>query len=140
MMKVVSLNNIDNLKPNAIKKVLEYSKAEFISSGNNLNFVLLDDDNNIIGEIDYSYPLESVDLLYIFIDKEKRGNGYSKLLFNESIKELKELNVKEIFLEVNVQNNVAKNLYETLGFMMVGTRKKYYDDLYDAIIMKYVIR
>ena len=43
--------------------------------------------------------------------------------------------IKEITLEVNSNNIPAKNLYEKFGFNVVGLRKKYYNNTYDAIIM-----
>ena len=39
-------------------------------------------------------------------------------------------------LEVNIQNSIAINFYKKYNFKEVGLRKKYYDNTYDAILMK----
>ena len=138
MMKIISLKEKKEFLDSAIKKELEYSKYEYISSLNNLNYIIIKDDE-IIGEVDYSTPLDSVDLLFIYIDNNSRGRGYSKYLLLETIKLLKDLNVKEIFLEVSTKNTIAYNLYKSLGFMEIGIRKNYYDGMIDAINMKLII-
>ncbi|MCI9366191.1 MAG: GNAT family N-acetyltransferase [Clostridia bacterium] len=40
-----------------------------------------------------------------------------------------------ITLEVNEENKPAIHLYEKYGFQTVGTRKRYYDNKFDAYIM-----
>ena len=138
MMEIISLKEKKEFLDSAIKKELEYSKYEYISSGNNLNYIIIKDDE-IIGEVDYSTPLDSVDLLFIYIDNNSRGRGYSKYLLLETIKLLKDLNVKEIFLEVSTKNIIAYNLYKSLGFKEIGIRKNCYDGMIDAINMKLII-
>ncbi|MBR4237634.1 ribosomal protein S18-alanine N-acetyltransferase [bacterium] len=137
-MDIILLKERRELIPSAIDKELKYSKYEYISSNNNLNYVFILDDE-IIGEVDYSYPLDTVDLLYIYIDSGKRGNGYGKNLLNATIEKLKKLNVKEIVLEVRKDNTVAYNLYKKVGFNEIGIRKNYYDGITDAILMKLII-
>lgn len=137
-MDIILLKERSELIPSAIDKELKYSKYEYISSKNNLNYVFILDDE-IIGEVDYSYPLDTVDLLYIYIDSSKRGNGYGKNLLNATIEKLKKLNVKEIVLEVRKDNTVAYNLYKKVGFNEIGIRKNYYDGITDAILMKLII-
>ena len=137
-MDIILLKEREELIPSAIDKELIYSKYEYISSKNNLNYLLLLDDE-IIGEVDYSYPLDTVDLLYIYIDQNKRKNGYGKYLLLNTIEKLKELNVKEIVLEVSINNKAAYNLYKKIGFNEIGIRKNYYDGNTDAILMKLII-
>ena len=44
--------------------------------------------------------------------------------------------IQQVWLEVRLSNTPAKMLYEKLGFLEVGRRKKYYSDTNeDAIIM-----
>lgn len=42
---------------------------------------------------------------------------------------------KLITLEVNEKNLAAIHLYEKCGFKTIGTRKKYYNNTFDAYIM-----
>lgn len=57
----------------------------------------------------------------------------SKLL-NALIDKAKE-SAKLITLEVSEKNPIAMHLYKKFGFEVVGKRKKYYDNKYDAYIM-----
>ena len=58
----------------------------------------------------------------------------SKLL--ENLIEKAQKMCKLITLEVNEQNSVAISLYKKkYGFEVLGTRKKYYDNTFDAYIM-----
>ena len=43
--------------------------------------------------------------------------------------------LKCVTLEVNVHNEIAINLYKKYNFIEVGRRKKYYNNIDDAIIM-----
>ena len=45
-------------------------------------------------------------------------------------------NCPDITLEVRVSNIAAQKLYAKAGFINEGIRKKYYDNTYDAILMK----
>ena len=45
-----------------------------------------------------------------------------------------EKNITSITLEVNSNNLAAQKLYEKFGFKVVGLRKKYYNNIDDAII------
>ena len=47
----------------------------------------------------------------------------------------KNLNLKELTLEVNEHNLNAIKLYEKFGFIKVGLRKKYYNRTDNALIM-----
>lgn len=64
--------------------------------------------------------------------KDKIGIG-SRLL-EELIKKAEE-NSTLITLEVNTENLPAVNLYKKFGFKILGTRKKYYNNKFDAYIM-----
>ena len=54
-----------------------------------------------------------VHLFHVFIDREYRGKGYSKLLIKHSISYAKENNIPSVTLFVNPNNNVAIKLYES---------------------------
>ena len=56
-------------------------------------------------------------------------------MLEEIINIAKNKNMKSITLEVNVNNNIAINLYKKYGFKEVGIRPKYYNNTDDAIIM-----
>lgn len=65
-----------------------------------------------------------------------RGRGLGKGLLTHALVELNAKGIRWITLEVRRSNDVARGLYESLGFQEAGVRSKYYsDNLEDAIVM-----
>jgi ribosomal-protein-alanine N-acetyltransferase len=68
-----------------------------------------------------------------------RGKHYGKILCECMIDYCKSCNVKQIFLEVAVDNIAAISLYRRLGFDHIGVRKGYYSDGKDAYTMSLLL-
>lgn len=69
-----------------------------------------------------------------------RGRGIGGRLIEAVFHCMRELGVREIFLEVRVSNTVAQNLYEKYGFVQVGWRRAYYTSpVEDALVMRKVL-
>ncbi len=69
-------------------------------------------------------------------DENHRRQGLARMIINKFVHECKNRNVEEITLEVRVNNEAAKNLYKSFGFVTVGIRPKYYTDTNeDALVM-----
>lgn len=65
-----------------------------------------------------------------------RRQGVARKLMNELIAASKERGVRYLTLEVRRTNNAAQELYQKLGFVHMGVRRKYYlDNNEDALIM-----
>ena len=79
---------------------------------------------------------DEVHLLNIGIAPAFQRRGYARRLM-EHLVELAESDGREhIILEVREGNTAARNLYDSMGFAQIGTRKRYYEDsLEDAIVM-----
>jgi len=102
-------------------------------------FVAEDDQQNVIGYAGLAklqnHP--QADVQTIAIREEHRGRGYGRQLLERLIKEALSLNAEEIFLEVRADNPVAQNLYLSLGFEHIDTRKRYYQPAdVDAWVMR----
>lgn len=65
-----------------------------------------------------------------------RRNGYGRQILDNLLFSLKMNDIREVFLEVRIHNERAVSLYKKTGFEAAGTRKSYYDDSEDALIMK----
>lgn len=101
----------------------------------NTKYIVLKENNNIVGFAGIWITPDTVELNNIVIKKDSRGKGYSKILLEKLI-EISEETSREIFtLEVSEENIVAINLYKMYGFEKVGLRKNYYEGKYDAILM-----
>ena len=68
---------------------------------------------------------------------ERRGEGIGRRLLRESISVAASRGTRSLYLEVRESNDVARRLYEKVGFNVVGVRKQYYaEPVEDAIVMK----
>ncbi len=66
-------------------------------------------------------------------DYRKRGLAQSLLAWCVQVGQLN--GVQTLFLEVSVNNQAARTLYEKQGFEKLGLRKKYYEDGSDALVL-----
>lgn len=65
-----------------------------------------------------------------------RRQGVARRLMDQLISESKERGVRYLTLEVRRTNSEAQELYQKLGFVHMGVRRKYYiDNNEDALIM-----
>ena len=112
---------------NVLKNELENPASTYI--------VAKDEQNNIVGYAGIWQPIDEAHITNIVTKKDKRRNKIGTKMLEELIKIAKEKKLKDITLEVNVNNIPAINLYKKYEFEEVGVRKKYYNNVDDAIIM-----
>ena len=73
----------------------------------------------------------------IAVVPERRGEGIGRCLLRESISVAASRGTRSLYLEVRESNDVARRLYEKVGFSVVGVRKQYYTEpVEDAIVLK----
>lgn len=73
------------------------------------------------------------ELLNLAVDPEFRRRGAGRKLVTEVLGR----HPGEVWLEVRESNRIALKFYESIGFMAIGRRPRYYlDPLEDAIVMK----
>ena len=135
-MTIVKLNDKDEKLLTEFENLLkDIKRIESLDFTLNSYYLLIDTEGKVKGYISLYQVLDEVNILYIYVDKELRGNGYGKALFNEALKGITIKNYK-VFLEVRVSNTIAINLYTKLGFKEYAIRKAYYSDGEDAILME----
>lgn len=83
-------------------------------------------DCEIIGFVIYSLVLDEAEIISIGIDPNFQKQGHARRLLAYEINLLKNLRIKKLFLEVSQHNIAARKLYESLGFVPIAKRKKYY--------------
>ena len=88
-----------------------------------------------VGFIIYQLLYDQAEIIDIYVNSDYRKRGIGKELLNIVINNKK---VKNITLEVNVDNKNAIMLYNSLGFKTVSTRKGYYNGK-DALLMQKVV-
>jgi [ribosomal protein S18]-alanine N-acetyltransferase len=79
---------------------------------------------------------DEAEILTIGVIPAARRRGVARALLEESMKRLRALGVRTVFLEVGVRNRAARALYEASGFKEVGRRRRYYANGEDALILR----
>ncbi|WP_307859065.1 ribosomal protein S18-alanine N-acetyltransferase [Desertivibrio insolitus] len=77
------------------------------------------------------------DIQTIAVAPTARRTGLGRRLMTALLDEARRRRVREVFLDVRVDNPNAQALYRSLGFEEIGVRKRYYqpDDV-DALVMR----
>ena len=99
-------------------------------------FVCAKYENKIVGFAGIKMVLDEADIMNIAVKKDYRRQGIATLLLNHILNICKEKDIQTVNLEVNEENFSAISLYQKFGFKECGRRKQYYDNKYDAILMK----
>lgn len=115
---------------------------EYISSFNNTKhsiYVLEQDSGSIVATIVISIIFDEAEILQFWVKHECKKQGYGKILLEFILNKLKAMQkLHNVFLEVREDNTPAINLYQKLGFKIVGRRNNYYtvdNWQYDALTM-----
>lgn len=133
----LSVNNIDEIA-DLLKEQLKseaWSKDQILSSFNSgaTSFFGIYDNNVLICVASILVTVDDINLLDIATKEEYKRQGYAKTLLNYLIS-LKTPN-QSVSLEVKSKNIPAINLYKSVGFKTLHTRKRYYKDGDDAWCM-----
>lgn len=115
-----------------------WSRDAFASEMRNVaaRYLVAEKDGKIIGYAGAWIILDESHITNIAVLKEERGQGIGRALTAGLLKYLANLGAAYATLEVRKSNEVAQNLYKSLGFIKLGVRKRYYEDNgEDAFIM-----
>lgn len=107
-----------------------WSKRSFYEElDNELAFYeILEQDERAIAYAGMWIMFDEAHVTKIAVAKDMRGNGFGKVMMNHMISLAKAKGVTRMTLEVREYNTVAQRLYESLGFVVCGVRKRYYTD------------
>jgi ribosomal-protein-alanine N-acetyltransferase len=94
-------------------------------------------DDEVVGYSVTWFAADEGELGDIAVLPERRGEGIGRLLLHESIAVAAGRGTRSLYLEVREANEVARRMYATDGFDVVGVRKQYYTEpVEDAIVMR----
>ncbi len=80
--------------------------------------------------------LDEGQITNIAVHPEARRQGIGRALLSEMIRQARKRGIAEISLEVRESNAAAIGLYESLGFLVAGRRRRFYrDPAEDALVM-----
>lgn len=73
------------------------------------------------------FVLEQAELANIAVRSDLRGCGVGSVFLERTLERVREIGVRELFLEVRESNAAARALYRRYGFEEIGRRRNYYD-------------
>lgn len=90
----------------------------------NSNIVVFEEDNKVLGfviseitsDLDHSFGV----ICDVLVQKDIRGKGIGKILINDVLLYFKENNIDQIFIESGLDNELAHNFFENIGFKCVS--------------------
>ena len=98
-------------------------------------YIVAKKNKNIVGFAGCMINFAEMEIMNLVTKKSERGNGIGNFLLEKLIEIAKNQKIETIFLEVNCVNEIARKLYEKVGFLEISRRKNYYGEKQDAIIM-----
>lgn len=135
-MSIEDLKSIKNILASDFDNFWSFDiLEEELECKNSYIIVAKNSENNIVGFAGLKVILDEADIMNIVVKKTFRHNGIGSILLENLISYSKNLNLKNITLEVNENNLSAIHLYDKFSFDKLGIRKKYYNGESDAIIM-----
>ena len=80
--------------------------------------------------------LNEIHILNVAVDKKYQNRGFGKKIISQYLRMLPKNSV--VFLEVNINNFIARKIYASLNFEKIDARRNYYYNNDDALIMRYI--
>lgn len=100
-------------------------------------WLIAEADGLVAGYVGSQTVLDSADMMNLAVFQDFRRQGIGEQLVNSLTEALAEKGVKTLLLEVRISNEPAKQLYQKLGFEIVGKRPRYYEKpREDALILR----
>ncbi|MCL2760345.1 MAG: ribosomal protein S18-alanine N-acetyltransferase [Desulfuromonadales bacterium] len=103
-------------------------------------FTAFNSEEKVIGYVCPMMILDEGHILNVAIAPSFRGFGFGKFLVAHVLKECLNRNASSVSLEVRITNQPAITLYKSAGFKETGIRKRYYENMEDALLMEYIFR
>lgn len=101
----------------------------------------LEDQEEIVGYGLLSVAANEGHILNLCIKPERQRQGLGRRMMQHLIEQAKKLEAQSVYLEVRVSNHGAFDLYQKLGFSVIGHRKDYYphiDGREDALVLELI--
>ena len=126
--KNLNADELENKITKKVEKIKNLFKEKYYCK------LILLEDNKLVGFISI-FPCDGEEKkdLYpwyatMYVKKEYRGNGYSKILNNAILEEARKRNIKRLYLKTDLENYYEKFGAEFLEYLVNG-EKLYYIDI-----------
>lgn len=135
IMTISDLNLISDTLVDKFDDFWTYNVFKSELENPNSTYIVAKSYDEIVGFAGIWKAYDDVHITNIVTRKDFRNQGIGSQLLKELINLAKKTNFETLTLEVNENNNSAIHLYEKFGFSTIGTRKKYYNNTDNAVIM-----
>ena len=99
-------------------------------------FFVAREDERVLGYVGVYCTADEGEITNVAVAKDARRRGVGQALLQLLIEKMAQRGITRIVLEVRVSNDPAIRLYERHGFLVVGTRKNFYEKpVEDAYVM-----
>lgn len=101
------------------------------------DYVAAVEDERIVGYAGLDHAGEVADVMTVAVLPRARGRGLGRRLLAELADRAQERGAAYLLLEVRADNAAARRLYDSVGFVELSVRRRYYQpgDI-DAIVMR----
>ncbi len=82
------------------------------------------------------FVADESEVLTLATSPDSRRRGLARALMEMGLEACRHHRIRSQFLEVSTENLSARRLYEALGFVEAGRRRRYYTDGSDALILR----
>ena len=89
--------------------------------------VVYRENNRILAYSLLIYLLNEAELYKIGVQQNSRNQGIAQQLLDAACHKLRNISIKQLFLEVRADNAAATRFYQKNDFEKVGLRKRYYN-------------
>jgi [ribosomal protein S18]-alanine N-acetyltransferase len=95
-----------------------------------------EDSSSLVAQGGYWLMGEEAHIVTIAVDPLWRGHRVGKWLLLTLMAEARQRGAQLVTLEVRPSNQSARSLYDRIGFIQTGERKRYYSNGEDALILE----
>ena len=110
--------------------------AELAGVGDSRDVAVLSVDDKIVGYCSLRFVGSEGDINTIAIAASHQGQGLGSQLYDWMYSRATEHGVRQLFLEVRSDNLAAHQMYVSLGFDQIDSRKDYYGAGLHALVMR----
>ena len=89
----------------------------------------------VVAYVNYWCVADEIEVIQVATHPGHQRRGYGRRALVHALDEARASGVGRALLEVRPSNVAAVTLYESLGFVEVNRRERYYDDGEDALVM-----
>ena len=139
VLKKMDINHLESIKNILFSEFDDFWTISTLKNeleNSNTYYIIAKYNEEIVGFGGLYQILDEMQLNYIVTKKNKRNLGIASKILDNLISFANTKNITFITLEVNEKNLIAIKLYEKFGFKQIGLRKKYYNNIDNALLMQ----